>query len=120
MRQIRRNNIDELSQFCRAEIFMRLCRAKAKFADIAAAVQSTNTESSSSLLLLAFLSPHGIRHSRISNNSPPESPIMPFPPPPADTIGTVTPLQASESLLTAMQIGTTLALKFVKACFNTQ
>ena len=99
---------------------MRLCRAKAKFADIAAAVQSTNTESSSSLRLPAFLSPYRISHSRIANNSPLESSIMPFPPPPADTIGTVTPLQASESLLTAMQIGTTLASKFGKACFNRQ
>lgn len=82
MGQIRRDNItnfvtfSQFSQLYRAEILTRLllCRAKAKLADIAAAVQSTNTESSSSLRLLAFLSPSDFRHSRISNELPLESP----------------------------------------------
>ena len=45
---------------------------------------------------------------------------MPFPPPPVDTIGNTISLQVSTSVLTALQIGTTLASKYAKACTNKQ
>ncbi len=83
------------------------------------------TASWSSFLLPTFLSPHILGPLFASRKyhtllPPPKIPTMPFPPPPADTIGTVTPLQAQESLLTAIQIGTILASKFAKAGATTQ
>ena len=82
-----------------------------------AALTSANTESEKSFYHFSFLLSSLIRNSRIYT-TPFFQKIaaMPFPPPPLDTIGTVTRSQASSPLLTTVQIGTILASKFAKAC----